>query len=303
MQPSHAALSFLDPATATGRDTDRDRFEWTSPESLRVTSGLVTVGRSDSDRYWPSREGVQVQVQSYPLGSDVARSRGELQILMAQLRFNAHLTGLRYVRPCPDAWPGIVDPRVRRYMLYYHPIFCFLAFSALFMAFEVFVGVGILALVALYTSTTVQQLLGMDQLRPEVPLVGTASPLNLHRPQRQEPQDDDAQPLLDRRTGSPDLPGGTEETESDTGTVTELGWGMNETSEGQTTSNLGSEDTTSSLEADVGPTASGSAPQDWGLDAGLDFSGHARGESLGRLSELTEESTLSSSGVSEGVTF
>lgn len=188
-------------------------------------------------------------------------------------------------------------------MLYYHPIFCFLAFSALFMAFEVFVGVGILALVALYTSTTVQQLLGMDQLRPEVPLVGTASPLSLHRPQRQEPQDDDAQPLLDRRTGSPDLPGGTEETESDTGTVTELGWGITETSEGQTTSNLGSEDTTSSLEADVGPTASGSAPQDWGLDAGLDFSGHARGESLGRLSELTEESTLSSSGVSEGVTF
>lgn len=96
MQPSLPPLGFLDPATATGQDHSLGRSAWASPESLRVTSGLLTVGRLDRDRYW-SKQGVEVQIQTAPfgMGSGSSSSRGELQTISATLRFDAHLTGLR----------------------------------------------------------------------------------------------------------------------------------------------------------------------------------------------------------------
>lgn len=99
MQPALVPLSFLDSDDAIrNRDRNRGRLEWALPQSLRVTSGRLSVGRPDNDRFW-STPGVQVQLPSAPFGStsDASRSRGELQILGANLRFDAHLTGLRYV--------------------------------------------------------------------------------------------------------------------------------------------------------------------------------------------------------------
>lgn len=100
LQPSHGPLGFLDPATVSHRDKGQDRSTWTTPASLRVTSGLLTVGRPDGYQFNDARS-VQINVQSGTpgLSGPSGRSRGELQTHSAVLRFDAHITGLRYVLP------------------------------------------------------------------------------------------------------------------------------------------------------------------------------------------------------------
>lgn len=99
MQPSHGALGFLDPPTLTQADYGRDRSRWASPTSLRVTSGLLTVGRHDRYKFESGRESIQINLQSSTPGlvGTSGQSRGELQTQSAVLRFDAHITGLRYV--------------------------------------------------------------------------------------------------------------------------------------------------------------------------------------------------------------
>ncbi|PWN52886.1 hypothetical protein IE53DRAFT_377784 [Violaceomyces palustris] len=112
----------------------------------RVTFGRVTVGRWDADKYWMyggSGSSIDHNGQRGLFGGSnravIAgvgghKSRGELQTYSASLRFDAHLTGLRF-------------------FMYHYPMASFFFFTGLFLSFELAVAVTLWALVALYTSS------------------------------------------------------------------------------------------------------------------------------------------------------
>ncbi|KAL9940037.1 hypothetical protein V8E36_000742 [Tilletia maclaganii] len=105
--------------------------------SQNVKRARITVGRSDAERYWmyggghggvaPGRGAGAVG------GSDAFVSRGELQTHAVSLRFDAHLTGLRY-------------------FMYHYPLFSFLTFTTLFLACELGAAMFAAGVFALYST-------------------------------------------------------------------------------------------------------------------------------------------------------
>lgn len=67
-----------------------------------------------------------------------------------------------------------------RYMLYYHPLLCFVVFTPLFLGGELRVGLSLWVVASLYTSQTLQQAMGMDELQPQVPWV-RSSPRSMNK--------------------------------------------------------------------------------------------------------------------------
>lgn len=123
--------SFTPPLSATPLAADR-----------KVTHGKVQVGRHDADRYWRYGARATGGMVAYPhivdgrtqlsLGSH--SSRGELQTYSASLRFDAHLTGLRF-------------------FMYHYPLLSFFVFTSLFLAFEMATALTLWGVAAVYTST------------------------------------------------------------------------------------------------------------------------------------------------------
>ena len=105
MQPSKPTLAFLEPLPGQSEDEK----EWANVGSARVTSGMVSVGRADADRYWYAAGSSGATAPGSALGLHngktpemwagltSARSRGELQTHSVSLRFDAHLSGIRCV--------------------------------------------------------------------------------------------------------------------------------------------------------------------------------------------------------------
>ncbi|PWN35283.1 uncharacterized protein FA14DRAFT_160500 [Meira miltonrushii] len=116
-----------------------------------VVSAHITVGRADANKYWvyggghgvggvlPETGGILKAASSY----EGYRSRGELQTHSASLRFDAHLTGLRY-------------------FMYHHPLASFILFTSLFMGFELISALTLWAIAAFYTSSLTQPSLEIE---------------------------------------------------------------------------------------------------------------------------------------------
>lgn len=141
LHPSPGSVPFSDPAGSPLQAGGRPR---------RVTKAIVRVGRPDADRYWtyggghgvggvvmtpgglqgPEAGGMVLATQN----GGAFRSRGELQTVSAGLRFDAKLTGLRYI-------------------LYTHPLLSFIVFTSLFLAFELISALTLWTIAAVYTST------------------------------------------------------------------------------------------------------------------------------------------------------
>lgn len=144
LHPSPGSIPFSDPAGSPLRAGVR----------RRISKALVRVGRDDSDKYWvyggghgvggvvmggnPLSEGLQGGLgQGMVLATQnggAFRSRGELQTVGVGLRFDARLTGLRY-------------------LLYTYPILSFLLFTSLFLAFELISALTLWTIAAVYTSS------------------------------------------------------------------------------------------------------------------------------------------------------
>lgn len=144
LHPSPGSIPFSDPAGSPLRAGAR----------RRISKALVRVGRDDSDKYWvyggghgvggvvmggnPLTEGLQGGLgQGMVLATQnggAFRSRGELQTVGVGLRFDARLTGLRY-------------------LLYTYPILSFLLFTSLFLAFELISALTLWTIAAVYTSS------------------------------------------------------------------------------------------------------------------------------------------------------
>ena len=108
-------------------------------KSRRVTHGRVTVGRKDAQKYW-MYGGNTARQSSLTLPS--SPSRGELQTYGAVLRFDAHLTGLRF-------------------FMYYYPVLSFLLFTALFLALELSAALTLWGVAAIYTTTLTPEQLSL----------------------------------------------------------------------------------------------------------------------------------------------
>ncbi|KAN0064868.1 hypothetical protein ACQY0O_001925 [Thecaphora frezii] len=124
--------SYAPPLSTTPSDPKADRV---------VTHGRVTVGRRDSERFWRYGGGGggylpanAVARRNGPAMPGSHASRGELQTYTASLRFDAHLTGLRYC-------------------MYHYPLLCFFVFTSLFMGFELAAALTLWAIAAIYTSS------------------------------------------------------------------------------------------------------------------------------------------------------
>lgn len=125
--------------------------------ALAVTNAHLSVGRHDSLKYWVYGGGHGVGgVDILESGKSIInaasaaqgfRSRGELQTYGASLRFDAHLTGLRY-------------------FMYHHPLASFLMFVTLFMTFEMVSALTLWVIAAVYTSSSMVGL-GGDGLAVE----------------------------------------------------------------------------------------------------------------------------------------
>ncbi|KAJ9475882.1 hypothetical protein PHBOTO_005969 [Pseudozyma hubeiensis] len=108
----------------------------------KVTHGQVSVGRADSDKYWMyggnhnTLAGIQALPgtgRMVPLAVGSHSSRGELQTYAASIRFDAHLTGLRF-------------------FMYHFPVLSFLLFTGLFLACEMATALTLWAVAAIWTS-------------------------------------------------------------------------------------------------------------------------------------------------------
>lgn len=125
--------SFAPPLSSTPPDPRADR---------KVAHGQVSVGRADADKFWMyggnhnTLAGIQTlpgNGKIVPLSVGSHSSRGELQTYGASLRFDAHLTGLRF-------------------FMYHFPLLSFFTFTTLFLAFEMATALTLWAVAAIYTS-------------------------------------------------------------------------------------------------------------------------------------------------------
>ncbi|EPQ30537.1 uncharacterized protein PFL1_02062 [Pseudozyma flocculosa PF-1] len=123
--------SYAPPLSSVAADPASDR---------KVTHGRVTVGRHDAERYWRYGGGGGGYLPTNAAARrdnhvSVSRaSRGELQTYAASLRFDAHLTGLRF-------------------FMYHYPLLSFFLFTSLFLGFELATALTLWALAAIYTSS------------------------------------------------------------------------------------------------------------------------------------------------------
>uniref|UniRef100_V5EXS1 Seipin n=1 Tax=Kalmanozyma brasiliensis (strain GHG001) TaxID=1365824 RepID=V5EXS1_KALBG len=126
--------SFAPPLSSTPPDPRADR---------KVTHGQVSVGRSDQNKFWMyggnhnTLAGVQTLPHNgrvVPLAVGSHSSRGELQTYAASLRFDAHLSGLRF-------------------FMYHFPLLSFIIFTGLFLALEMATALTLWSVAAIYTST------------------------------------------------------------------------------------------------------------------------------------------------------
>lgn len=109
----------------------------------KVTHGEISVGRADADKFWiyggnhNTLAGIHTlpgNGRVVPLAVGSHSSRGELQTYGANLRFDAHLTGLRF-------------------FMYHFPLLSFFTFTTLFLAFEMATALTLWAVAAIYTSS------------------------------------------------------------------------------------------------------------------------------------------------------
>ncbi len=107
--------SYAPPLLSTSSDPRADR---------KVAHGDISVGRSDANKYWHyggnhnTLAGLHAVPEGngriVPLTVGSHSSRGELQTYYASLRFDAHLTGLRF-------------------FMYHFPLLSFFTFTTLFL--------------------------------------------------------------------------------------------------------------------------------------------------------------------------
>ncbi|CDR99875.1 hypothetical protein, partial [Sporisorium scitamineum] len=155
-------LSYAPPLSSTPPDPRADR---------KVTHGQVSVGRADADRFWVyggnhnTLAGVHTlpgNGRAVPLAVGSHSSRGELQTYSASLRFDAHLTGLRF-------------------FMYHFPLLSFFTFTTLFMAFEMATALTLWAVAAIYTSSMAVAPISLD----------TDEHFQQHKPWRTQRRSDD----------------------------------------------------------------------------------------------------------------
>lgn len=137
--------SFAPPLSSTRPDPRADR---------KVTHGMLSVGRADADKFWMygGNHNTLAGIQTLPANGKILplsvgshSSRGELQTYGASLRFDAHLTGLRF-------------------FMYHFPLLSFVLFTTAFLAFEMATALTLWAVAAIYTSgMTVETLLGTEE--------------------------------------------------------------------------------------------------------------------------------------------
>jgi hypothetical protein len=136
-----------------------------------VVQATVSVGRHDSNKYWVYGGGHGVGGVMHESGMVKAaasyegfRSRGELQTHSANLRFDAHLTGLRY-------------------FMYHQPLASFVLFTGLFMAFELLSALTLWAIAAFYTAGMTQPHLGVEDnyMGRDTSVSGMSSPSSGNR--------------------------------------------------------------------------------------------------------------------------
>ncbi|CBQ71325.1 conserved hypothetical protein [Sporisorium reilianum SRZ2] len=135
--------SYAPPLSSTPPDPRADR---------KVTHGQVSVGRADADKFWVyggnhnTLAGVHTlpgNGRIVPLALGSHSSRGELQTYAASLRFDAHLTGLRF-------------------FMYHFPLLSFFTFTTLFLAFEMATALTLWAVAAIYTSSMAVAPISLD---------------------------------------------------------------------------------------------------------------------------------------------
>ncbi|KAJ1570373.1 hypothetical protein NDA12_000449 [Ustilago hordei] len=137
--------SFAPPLSSTPPDPRADR---------KVTHGMLSVGRADADKFWMygGNHNTLAGIQTLPANGKILplsvgshSSRGELQTYGASLRFDAHLTGLRF-------------------FMYHFPLLSFVLFTTAFLAFEMATALTLWAVAAIYTSAiTVETSLGTEE--------------------------------------------------------------------------------------------------------------------------------------------
>nr|CDI56615.1 putative protein [Melanopsichium pennsylvanicum 4] len=126
--------SFAPPLPSAPPDPRSDR---------KVTHGQISVGRHDALKYWMYGQNhhTLANIHALPGGNGKVApisigshsSRGELQTYSASIRFDAHLTGLRF-------------------FMYHFPLLSFFTFTTLFLAFEMATALTLWAVAAIYTS-------------------------------------------------------------------------------------------------------------------------------------------------------
>lgn len=97
LQPSPEPEGCLDPSIVLHREQGWYRSEWTTSSSLRVTFGLLTVGRRDGYCFESVEKHVGANSKSSMPALDEIEGGfcGELQTRSAVLRFDAHINGIR----------------------------------------------------------------------------------------------------------------------------------------------------------------------------------------------------------------
>lgn len=135
--------SYAPPLSSTPPDPRADR---------KVTHGQLSVGRADADRFWMyggnhnTLAGIHTlpgNGKVVPLAVGSHSSRGELQTYSASLRFDAHLTGLRF-------------------FMYHFPLLSFFTFTTLFLSFEMATALTLWAVAAIYTSSMTVEHVSLD---------------------------------------------------------------------------------------------------------------------------------------------
>ncbi|KAE8268186.1 hypothetical protein A4X09_0g4159 [Tilletia walkeri] len=101
--------------------------------SQSIARARITVGRSDAERYWMYGGGHGHGNGNGNGGKEAFVSRGELQTHAVSLRFDAHLTGLRF-------------------FMYHYPLTSFFTFTSLFLACELAAAFFVAGIFALYST-------------------------------------------------------------------------------------------------------------------------------------------------------